>query len=260
VDWYQIHLNQALYTPGQTEPLTRCKLGDTTFCSLLVFDKQGSFSQALGCGSTQVRTAFCQGGDTTSQVDYVFTQAVNANQLTTAGFDFAVAYGFDLFTGQMDVSFNGNYMYDFSRTQTGITFQGAGATGGYYSGGAKFRGTLNVNYREGAWSFGTQFHITGESVMDFGNEGIAGIPIQALTGFTQLLPGQNVATLSSGQRDPVTGASTNYNAAVISTDLRAQYRWNNNITLFGAVDNIQDLPTAGGFLRRSYRMGVRWNY
>jgi hypothetical protein len=26
------------------------------------------------------------------------------------------------------------------------------------------------------------------------------------------------------------------------------------------VDNVQDLPTFGGNQRRSYRMGVRWNY
>jgi outer membrane receptor protein involved in Fe transport len=262
IDWYQIHLHGALYTPGQTEPLTRCKAGETVYCSLLVFDRQGSFAEALGCGS-QGKQAACPGGDTTSQVDFVFTQPVNASLLTTAGFDFAIAYGFDFLTGQMDVSFNGNYMYDFSRTLQGITFQGAGCTSGYYCGGQKFRGTLNLNYREGAWSFGTQVRIQGESIMDFGNEGQAGIPISAITSYTAVTVNgatQNVPTFSSGQRDPVIGASENYNAAVVTTDLRVQYRWNNNITLFGAVDNIQDLPTAGGFLRRSYRMGVRWNY
>jgi hypothetical protein len=44
------------------------------------------------------------------------------------------------------------------------------------------------------------------------------------------------------------------------TDLRASYRWDESITLFAAVDNAQDLPTAGGPQRRTYRMGVRWNY
>ena len=30
---------------------------------------------------------------------------------------------------------------------------------------------------------------------------------------------------------------------------------------FGAVDNVQDLPTFGnGGQRRSYRAGIRWNY
>jgi len=26
------------------------------------------------------------------------------------------------------------------------------------------------------------------------------------------------------------------------------------------VDNVQDLPTSGSNQRRTYRMGVRWNY
>ena len=52
----------------------------------------------------------------------------------------------------------------------------------------------------------------------------------------------------------------NYNAFVVPLDLRVQYRWSNNITLFAALDNIQDLPTAGGINRRSYRGGIRWNY
>jgi hypothetical protein len=53
---------------------------------------------------------------------------------------------------------------------------------------------------------------------------------------------------------------TNYNAYVVAVDLRASYKWDNNITLFGAVDNVQDLPTVGSNQRRTYRMGVRWNY
>jgi hypothetical protein len=38
-----------------------------------------------------------------------------------------------------------------------------------------------------------------------------------------------------------------------------QYRWNDNVTLFGNVDNLQNLPF-GGTYRRAYRMGIRFNY
>jgi hypothetical protein len=94
--------------------------------------------------------------------------------------------------------------------------------------------------------------------MNFGNEGNTLIPLQTVT-FSQIL-GQNVAVPSSG--NSYQGwTSTNYNAVVVGLDLRGSYKWSNNITLFGAVDNIQDLPTlSNGGQRRTYRAGVRWNY
>ena len=55
--------------------------------------------------------------------------------------------------------------------------------------------------------------------------------------------------------------STQYNPWAIDIDLRASYRYSNNITLFGAIDNVMDNPQFGnGGQRRQYRMGVRWNY
>ena len=214
----------------------------------------------------------CATADTHTPILYVKTAPVNAALLTTAGFDFALAYGFDLFSGSADVGFNGNYMYDFSRTlntlvtPTGATapiivpieFQGAGTTGGYYSGGNKFRGTLTFNYREGAWSLGANVRIQGDSVMNFGNEGNIYIPLQTVT--YSKINGQDVAATSSGQ-SYAGWTETNYNAYAVDVDLRASYKWNNNITLFGAVDNVQDLPTFGNNgQRRSYRAGIRWNY
>ncbi len=267
VDWYQIHLHGALFTPAQTEPITRCQQGDLSYCQLLVFQGQGTFP-ARGCGD--VTRDGCAGANTSTPILFVKTAPVNAALLTTAGFDFALAYGFDLFTGSADVGFNGNYMYDFSRTlsqlfnvggvQTSIpvTYQGAGTNGGYYSGGQKFRGTMTMNYREGAWSFGANVRINGDSVKTFGNEGNPLLPLQTIT--YQKINGQDVAILTSGQQIYAGFRSTNYNAAAVDLDLRASYKWSNNITLFGAVDNVQDLPTFGDFQRRSYRAGVRWNY
>ena len=190
---------------------------------------------------------------------------MNAGSVNTAGFDFGVAYGFDFFTGQMEVSANGNYVYDFSQDLNRIRYQGAGCAGGacYYSGGAKFEGSLDLNYREGAWSFGTSFKITGESVMDLGTQGQAGLTEQAVT-YTRPSStspmSANIVAVGAGRRNLLTGAETNYNAARVRTDLRVQYRWDNNITLFAAVDNVQNLPTVGGQLRRQWRAGVRWNY
>ena len=247
VDWYQIHLSGAIVTPGQTEPLTRCKAGEVAYCSLLVFANGLPYPAG-----------------TTSQVTYIYRAPVNAGGLNTAGFDAGIAYGFDLFTGKMEVAANANYVYDFSRTLNGITYQGAGCSGNcYYGGGEKFQGSLDFNYSEGAWNFGTVFKILGESVMDLGNLGNPLIGVQGVsysrTSVDSTLA-QNIASVGSGQRDLITGAIKNYNAAVVRTDLRVQYKMNSNMTLFAAVDNVQNLPTAGGQLRRLYRGGLRWSY
>ena len=73
-------------------------------------------------------------------------------------------------------------------------------------------------------------------------------------GTTQLFMNDGAGNFLPGFRQ------RNYNAFVVPLDLRLQYRWSNNITLFAALDNIQDLPTSGGINRRSYRAGIRWNY
>ena len=148
-----------------------------------------------------------------------------------------------------------------------VDFQGAGTNGGYYTGGRKFSGTLNFNYREGAWSFGTQVRISGDAVSNFYQNGLVAsekgianilIPLQSIT-FTKI-NGQDVAIPSSGNAFP--GENwTNYSPYAIDLDLRASYRWSNNITLFGAIDNVMDNPQIGnGGQRRQYRLGVRWNY
>ena len=237
LDWYQIHLHGAIVTPGQNEPLTRCQQGEVVYCSLLEFQNGQPYP-----------------GGTTSQVIAVRRAPLNAGVLTTAGFDFNIAYGFDLFTGSATVAFNGNYVYEFGRDLNNIFYNGIGQTGGYYSGGPRFEGTLNFDYREGPWSFGLQERITGDSVMSRGNKGDPAIGLQRVQ-----YTAAGIATLSSGER-ALGFQETSYNAFVFRTDVRVQYRWSNNITLFAAIDNIQNLPTAGGFFRRQYRGGIRWNF
>jgi hypothetical protein len=231
VDWYQIHLHGGIVTPSQNSILSNCRNGDQVYCNQITYKAPGV-------------------------IDSIFSTRVNAALLTTAGFDMQVAYGFDLFTGTMDLTFNGNYTYDFTQDLNNQVFQGAGATGGFYSGGPKFQGTFNANYREGAWSLGVQARITGDSIMDPGTEGQPGLNYQSVT-YTKV-NGVDVATVSGGQRGPGI-AVPNYNAIRVPLDLRASYKWDNNITLFGAVDNVQNLPT-DALLRRAYRVGIRFAF
>jgi outer membrane receptor protein involved in Fe transport len=235
VDWYQLHLHGGITSPSMASILSNCRAGIQVFCNQIVFATPG---------------------DMTSPITFIYSTRVNAALLTTSGLDFALAYGFDLFTGSADVSFNGNYAYDFLQNLNNQIFQGAGATGGFYSGGPKFQGTVNANYREGAWSFGVQARITGDAVRDLGTEGVTGLTYQSAT-YTKV-NGVDVATVSGGQQGA--GITThNYVAMRVPLDLRASYKWDSSITLFSAVDNIQNLPT-DSTLRRAYRVGVRFAY
>jgi outer membrane receptor protein involved in Fe transport len=238
IDWYRIILKGGITTPGFNDVINRCRAGELVYCPSLSF----------------VGGSYDTPGATATAISTIQLRPVNAGGFTTAGFDFNVAYGFDLFTGSADVSFNGNHNYEFSRLLNGVYFDGAGCTGCYYSGNARFQGNVNFNYREGPWSFGIQVRLTGDSVSDRGD--VNNSPDIQERGVVYNSAG--VATITAGQTRPGFNP-TNYNPWQATTDLRLQYRWSNNITLFGNVDNIQNLPYGGTF-RRAYRMGVRFNY
>jgi hypothetical protein len=238
VDWYRIILKGGITTPGFNDVINRCRAGEV----------------AAYCGSLQFANGLPYPDGTTSAISFIQLKPVNAGGFTTAGFDFNIAYGFDLFTGSMDVSFNGNYVYEFSRLLNGVYFDGAGCTGCYYGGDPRFEGTLDANYREGPWSLGVRLRLVGDSVTDRGDPyNDPGIAERTVT-----YNAAGVATITAGQT-PRGFNPTSYSPWQATTDLRVQYRWSNNITLFGAIDNIQNLPYGGTF-RRSYRMGVRFNY
>ena len=237
VDWYQIHLHGGITTPNSTLIRQRCLAGEQVYCNQIKF-----------------RTP----GDQTTPIDFIYSTRVNAALYTTAGFDAAIAYGFDLFTGTMEVSANGNYVYDFSQNLNGVNFNGAGGTNSYYSGGPKFQGTFSLNYREGNWTWGAQTRITGDSLIELGTQAQPGLKLQSP--IYSLVNGQNVPVVTNTDRrdDSILGVN-NLNEIEAPLDLRVQYRWSNNVTLFGALDNVQNLPT-DTTLRRAYRMGVRFNY
>lgn len=237
IDWYRIILKGGITTPGFQQVIDRCRAGELVYCPSLSF--QNGLPYPAG---------------TTSAISTIQLRPVNAGGFTTAGFDFNIAYGFDLFTGTADVAFNGNHNYEFSRLLNGVYFDGAGCTGCYYSGNARFQGNVNFNYREGPWSFGLQVRLTGDSVNDRGD--VNNSPDIQERGVVYNSAG--VATITAGQTRPGFNP-TNYNPWQATTDIRLQYRWSNNITLFGNVDNIQNLPYGGTF-RRAYRMGIRFNY
>jgi hypothetical protein len=149
----------------------------------------------------------------------------------------------------MDVGVNANYMYDWSRDLNGVYYQGEGATGGYYSGGANFHSTINLTYREGAWTFGGSIHVSGDAVRNDIAPG-QGVAIAGIN-YTRI-NGVDYGNTTSGQQ----GAGfvpTNYAPWSADFGARIQYRMTDMITLYGAMDRV--FPG-----NKSYRVGARFQF
>jgi outer membrane receptor protein involved in Fe transport len=238
LDWYDLRMHGAITTVGYDTIIARAKQGDTAYCGVIITDNGSNicnYPQAVGTTGVPLIVG-------------VRTGAVNAARLTTAGFDANIDYRFDLLGGQASVGVNANYVYDWSRTLNGVDFQGAGATGGVYSGGPAFHTTISLNYRTGPWSLGLEIHSAGDAVRDPGTENQPTVTLAQVT--YSKVHGADVGVLGSGQ----TGEGilpTNY--APWSGDIggRVQYRWSDVITLYGAMDRI--FPG-----NKTYRVGMRF--
>jgi hypothetical protein len=95
-------------------------------------------------------------------------------------------------------------------------------------------------------------------VIDVGTQGQSQLALASPT-YTRT-GGVDVAAINtSNRRNGAIQGDANNIGIRAPLDLRAQYRWSNNITLFGAIDNVQNLPI-DTTLRRAYRFGIRFNY
>jgi len=182
----------------------------------------------------------------------VILQPQNAASETTSGLDFEADYRMDLFGGQMAWHAVANYNDERTRTAAGATFDTAGclgtdcpATGTQQA--PKFRGTLSSTYTQGPWSGTVQGRFIGAAVLN--NYWQQGVQID------------------------------NNNLPWVGyLDLRGSYKWNDNIQLYGALDNVNNAPpphipnTTGSNaglttnlavydgIGRVYRMGLRFNF
>ena len=110
-----------------------------------------------------------------------------------------------------------------------------------------------MTYSEDPWSFTAQARLLGSARLS-----------------NQYLEGVSTAAVPLGYTNYVDDNSVPW---VVYTDLRASWRWTDNIQLYGAVDNAFNTPppniasTGGGgtdcriydCIGRSYRVGVRFN-
>ena len=181
----------------------------------------------------------------------IATVPINANSQDVSGVDFQADYQFPILSGALDLHLVGNYIDSQDQTAAGVpTFDYAGSIGPDSSpqGVPKFRSTVSATYVEGPWQGTVQGRVIGAAKLNN-----AWGPL-------------NVDNNAIG--------------AVAYLDLRASYKWTDNIQLYGAIDNVINTPppiTAGttnsqnfydqgirdsvyDAIGRSFRIGVRVKY
>jgi outer membrane receptor protein involved in Fe transport len=241
LDWYNINIHGGIYSvSGQTEA-TRCLQGQTVYCQFLKFEP--SF----------------QNGTVPYEVDSVFA---NAAEIKTSGLDVSANYVMELFDGQILWALRGNYTDEFTQNEIGITYDQAGCTGPTPLSYAcddipKLRGIFSGTYSQGPWSGTIQTRFFGAQVLTNGPENLPSSVARASLSSTGVLtqgvvPGSEIA-----------GNDVN---PVAYLDLRGSYQWSPNIQLYGAIDNVTDVPRPAygsnevyDILGRVWRVGVRFN-
>jgi iron complex outermembrane receptor protein len=184
----------------------------------------------------------------------IATQPLNAASQTVSGLDFQADYVMPLFNGMLNWHLVGNYTDEQTQNAVGINFDYAGSlsqasslNGG--TGTPKFKTTLSSTYAEGPWSGTVQGRFLGTAKLNN-----AWGPLQV---------------------------DNNAVPAVAYLDLRGSYKWDDNLQLYAAVDNMTNVPPpnipttqAGGqsayyfsairqdsydAIGRQYRIGIRFN-
>jgi outer membrane receptor protein involved in Fe transport len=148
-----------------------------------------------------------------ASLSQVATVPINANSQDVSGVDFQADYRFPILTGDMNLHLVGNYIDSQDQTAAGVpAFDYAGSIGpdSAVRGIPKFRGTASTTYLEGPWQGTVQGRFIGGAKLNN-----AWGPLQV---------------------------DNNEIPFVAYLDLRLSYRWNDNIQLYGAVDNVTNVP------------------
>ncbi len=204
----------------------------------------------LYCSQITFGGAPPSGGNGLPPISGVNTTPINANSQSVSGLDFQADYRTEFLTGAIDLHAVGNYMDQQTQVAQGVTTDYAGAIGSDSSprGIPKFRATVSATYVEGPWQGTVQGRVIGSSKLNN----------------------------AWGPLD----VDNNSIPAVGYLDLRGSYKWNDNIQLYGAIDNVINtpppIPAASSAalnyydqsirddifdaIGRSFRIGVRVKY
>lgn len=262
-DWYSITLHNGIFAPSFNQIASECAtLHVANFCSLVFFAKGWPGNSSLPVQAEVDGNGVSPGlaapygtfsADSEGALNFYLQAPVNSNRETTSGLDFQLDYQHELFDGIMNWHLVGNYTDEKTRTSLGVTVDGAGAVSGDGSLNPltgftepKLRATVTGTYAEGPWSLTAQARIIGAAVLT-----------------NNLTQSQSLYTSLDNNNVP----------AVIYSDFRSSYRWNDHIQFYGAIDNFFDTPPpnlatigGGGYsciiydcIGRAYRIGVRFD-
>lgn len=268
LDWYSISIHKGIFAYNNNQIFDQCgNRGNPAFCSLVFFARgwpgNNSTPVAAEVDGNGVSPGLSAGlgtfsADSEGALNFYLRSPLNANNETVSGLDFQADYHHELLDGQLDWHLVGNYTDQKTRTSLGVTVNGAGAVSGDSAVNPlagftmpKLRSTVSTTYTQDAWSVTAQARIFGS----------ARLSNQYIEGSGTVVPAGYIAYVDD-----------NSVPAVIYGDLRASWFFNDNIQLYGAVDNVFNAPppilaTTGSAttdcriydcIGRSYRIGVRF--
>ncbi len=246
-DWYSINVTGEIASISAATILNQC---NPTAASTIYPGTNGSLSDPL-CKAL----VFAGVGGALSGVNVT---PINIASQTTSGLDLQGDYTMDFWEGTLNWRAVSNYTDETTLTQPGAGVNDSVGTG---TSSPKWRGTLSANYLTGPYSFtiqGRWFGTTKQS--NTGNTG-------------------NLTTAATANLYPTNLFEVPF---VAYMDLRASYKWNQNVQIYGAIDNATDVPppliptlpsnqkplgnalgtnpTVYDLLGRVFRVGVRFNY
>ena len=252
-DWYSIDLTAGLGTIATGTILNQC---DPTKASILNPGQLGNINDPL-C-THLVFTGPVNPATGVAALSQIVNQTLNIASQTVSGLDVQANYNMDFWNGTIAWSAFAN-LEDEDDTNPGF---GAAETFGVGFGGTpKWKGVLSADYTTGPYSFTVQTRWYGAS---------------------RISAGANTGPQATAQTANLYDTSHFEIPVTAYLDFRGSYKWNDNIQLYGAVDNATNAPpplvppTSGSIqnnggviptnsttydmLGRSFRFGVRFNY
>lgn len=254
LDWYSINIKSAIFIANTLQVIQLCAAGSAQSCSNIFFGfgaTGGAIATSEVDGNGVTRTDVGKFATATNgALNLVIGAPLNVASETTSGLDFQADYHMNLFGGELDWRLLGNYNDERTITRLGVTLDGAGSVGldSPIIAGPKFRSTLAATYSQGAWTGTLQGRFIGSARLV--NTWVEGVNVD-----------------------------NNGVPAVAYLDGRLSYRWNDDIDLYAAVDNLFNTPppsipnSLGGNsaaqnynlqvydgLGRQFRVGLRFNY
>ncbi len=202
-DWYSIHLTGEIAAISKNTILATCTLNiNDPLCSQLIFNGPGG------------------------ALSGVILQPINIASLSTSGLDLQGNYTMSFWQGDLSFQAIANYVDEITQTQPGVaTNDYAGVMGAgsppLFTGAPKWKGVLSATYDAGPYAFTVQGRWYGTGILNNAwNDG-------------------NLATAATADMVP---SSVFHVPVTAYLDLRASYKWTDNLSVYGAIDNSTNAP------------------